>query len=443
MAITAGGVGSGLDVNGIVEQLMALERRPADLLQIKSQGYETQLSAYGRLRSAVSTFQSAMAGLGSADKFNPISASVSDSTVLSVTSDSSAVAGDYDVEITRLAQNHKMESKEFNNDDNVTNKNRNIKINLFGSAESPLQINIKNKTLSEIKDEINSATNNPGVTASLINVTTDSQRLILMAEDSGEAASITIEGNGAGIMGFQTINQDINGDPIGTDELDAEYSINGYSQTSATNNASGVIEGVSLTLKKIGSSTFTLSRNDEAIKESISEFVDAYNALHSAMSSLKEGDLSGDSSLRSIQRQVRNVFDTAPVGLGGAYSALVQVGINSDAKTGSLSLDADELDRALETDFQSVIDLFSDEEQGFAFRLEDIADRLLDNDNVIDGREDGLRDRIDDIDQDLLTWESRLALKETALRAQFAALDSLIGSLQSTSAFLTQQLGQL
>jgi flagellar hook-associated protein 2 len=92
MAITAGGVGSGLDVNGIVSQLMALERLPVVKLENQGREYESQLSAYGRLRSSLTSFQSAMEGLGSLDKFKIFSASSSDDGVLTATADSNAEA---------------------------------------------------------------------------------------------------------------------------------------------------------------------------------------------------------------------------------------------------------------------------------------------------------------------------------------------------------------
>ena len=111
------------------------------------------------------------------------------------------------------------------------------------------------------------------------------------------------------------------------------------------------------------------------------------------------------------------------------------------AKTGDISLDASRLSDALEEDFQSVAELFANDDQGFAFRLAAFADSLLDNDNVIDAREDGIRTSIDTNENQILSWESRLELKEASLRAQFAALDSLVGSLQSTSVFLAQNLG--
>ena len=120
----------------------------------------------------------------------------------------------------------------------------------------------------------------------------------------------------------------------------------------------------------------------------------------------------------------------------------MNVGLDSDARTGILSLNTSTLEDALNADFQSVAELFAHDNQGFAFRLAELADKLLQEDNIVDTREDGLRDRIRDNDNKILSWEARLELKEAALRSRFAALDSLIGSLQSTSSFLSSQLSQ-
>ena len=106
MAITAAGVGSGLDINGIISQLMALEREPVRKLQIDNREYDAQLSAYGKLSSAVSSFETAMENLGSVDKFKVFSAVSSDDETLTASASSSAAAGIYNVEVTRLALNH-------------------------------------------------------------------------------------------------------------------------------------------------------------------------------------------------------------------------------------------------------------------------------------------------------------------------------------------------
>ena len=158
------------------------------------------------------------------------------------------------------------------------------------------------------------------------------------------------------------------------------------------------------------------------------------------LETLAQGTLSGDSTLRSIASQMRSVINTAPVGLTGSYSALSQLGIKTNAESGKLELDSSEFSDALDADFAAVAELFSHDDQGFAFRFDALAESMLDTDGIIDSRQDGLNERIDRYQDQQADFERRLELKEKALRSQYAALDSLVGSLQNTSAFLLQQL---
>jgi len=442
MAITAAGVGSGLDINGIVTQLMQLERQPVFKLQSQVRSYESQLSAYGKIRSALSSFESAMEGLGSLDKFKVFAAASSDESIVTASADSSAASGIYSVDVLRLAQNHKLGSSETDLADTFSG---NLDITIGGET---LSVNTNGLTLTGIRDAINADSSNPGLTATIINTGGTSQRLILTSDESGTANSITVDetavnnvtqGITGSALGLAIANRDKDGVLLGsTAELDASYTIDGYALTASSNDASGVIDGITLSLKDLGTSTLNLSRDTEAIKESAQEFVDAYNNLYSTLNQLGKNELSGDSSVRSIQSAVRSVYNTAPVGLTGSFSSLVQIGLNSDAKTGELSLDSADFEQALDTDFQSVAELFANDDQGFAFRLADIADTLLENDGIVKSREEGIRSRIDNAEDDILSWEARLELKETALRAKYAGLDAMIGSMQSTMSFVAR-----
>jgi len=441
MAITAAGVGSGLDINGIVTQLMQLERQPVFKLERDVREYQSQLSAYGKIRSALSSFQSAMEGLGSLDKFKVYSAVSSDEEILTASTTSAAAKGTYEVEVSRLAQRHKMASDE-NADTAIFSGDLTITI----GADS-LTINPSANTLEEIRDLINNDIDNPGVTASIINVDAGQQRLVMTSEEQGYDSRLQLSGSIATSLNLSSINQVPDTGFFGgityediTDltDLDAAFTVDGFDITSSSNQASDVIDGISFELKSLGRSSLNIDRDTEEIKNSVNEFVEAYNNLYSTLNDASKGELSGDSSVRSIQSAVRSVYNTAPVGLTGSFSSLVQIGLNSDSKTGELSLDSADFEQALDTDFQSVADLFANDDQGFAFRLADIADTLLENDGVVKSREEGIRSRIDNAEDDILSWEARLELKETALRAKYASLDAMIGSMQSTMSFVAR-----
>ena len=160
--------------------------------------------------------------------------------------------------------------------------------------------------------------------------------------------------------------------------------------------------------------------------------------MFSTIATLREDELAGDSTLRSVERLMRGALNTQPVGLTGSYNALSSLGIKTDRDTGQLTLNSGEFNEALDTDFASVAQLFANDDQGYAFRFETLADSMLDNDGLIDSRVDGLNTRVKRLESDQAELERRLDLHEIAMRRQYSALDQLVGSLQSTSAFLLQ-----
>ncbi len=441
MAITASGIGSGLDVNGIVTQLMQLERRPVDLLNVKARDFEIQLSGYSKLRSAVSDFQKAMESLGSLEKFKIFSSSSADEDVVTASASSTAGAGTFSLDVQRLAENHKLGSASFLATD-VFSGSLQLQI-----GSDTMSIDASGKTLAQIRTAINEASDNPGITATILNTSATEQVLVLTAEESGSANAITVNSspsvnggvNDGNVLSFSILNKDGNGDPLSVVDLDAHFFVDGqFEFYESSNTVTEAVDGITLNLKGVGESTIAFSRDDSSIKKSVENFVSAYNKVFSLINDLSVNELSGDSSIRSIQGRIRDAMVASQAGTG-AFASLVQVGIKSDSKTGELSLDSDAFEQAMESDFNSVANLFAKDDVGVAFRLEELASQLLNKDNIIKAREDGLRTRIDDIDDQILNWEARLELKETALRSKFASLDSLVGSLQSTSAFLASK----
>ncbi len=442
MAITAAGVGSGLDIEGIVSQLMVLERQPLQAMQRRESEHRADLSAYGRLKSAVSSFESAMEGLSSEDKFKIFSTQSSDTDVLAASADDTAASGVFSIDVTRLAQHHKVSSTEHNAGAS------------FGADGDSLSISIGGEGMSvdftaamgleEIRDAINMADDNPGLSASILNTGGGKQRLILTSRESGadQQMSLSYTGGIAGNpFGFASANRDAEGLLIADlDNLDAEMSIDGFSVTSGSNSVSDVIDGLTLELKQTGSANLNVDRDDSAITSSVQRFVDAYNSLVGTIDSLQEGALSGDGNLRSIEGQLRSVMNTAPQGIDSSFSILGEVGISTE-RDGKLSFDSSKLADALEADFSGVAELFANDDQGYAFRFAALAENLQGENGVIDTREDGLNSRIDDIELRQDNFEARMELTEQSLRSRYAALDSLLGSLQSTSSFLFQQLG--
>ncbi|MBL8406305.1 MAG: flagellar hook-associated protein, partial [Candidatus Accumulibacter sp.] len=63
MAVSSPGLGSNLDVNSIVSQLMAVEKRPLTVLAQKQAGFQAKISALGSLQGTISAMQTAAGNL--------------------------------------------------------------------------------------------------------------------------------------------------------------------------------------------------------------------------------------------------------------------------------------------------------------------------------------------------------------------------------------------
>ena len=443
MAITAAGVGSGLDIETIITQLMTLERQPLNELQSQESATNADLSAYGQIKSAIENFKDTMSNLGSLDRFKIFTANSSDSDVFTAEADSDAAAGIYNLNVERLAQNHKLGSDEFLNTDTFGGTAGDALTVTVGSESLSVDLSTA-KTLAEIRDAINSDESNPGVTATILNTGESTQRLILTADESGYDSRLQLSFGGslnATTFNFSTTNQDAVGDPlIDLTQLDAAYTLDGFALTSASNSVSGVMDGLTLNLQQTGSATLSVARDTSSIEKSAKAFVSAYNTVITGLDKLRQGQLSGDSTIRGIQTQMRNVLNSPPSGLSGAFSALSEVGITTNAKTGELEFSSSDFSKALDTDFEGVAQLFANDDQGYAYRFQALADTLVDSEGVIATRQDSLNDRISQLQDSQSDWERRLDIKEQSLRSQYAALDALLGSLQSTSNYLLQNL---
>ncbi|MCB1877999.1 MAG: flagellar filament capping protein FliD [Chromatiales bacterium] len=437
-SLSAPGIGSGLDVNGIVSQLMELEQQPLVALQKRQSEFQAQLSALGQLKSAVSTFNDAMEGLSSVEKFKVFSASSGDEGVFTVDASSNAGGGTFNIQVNNLAERQKLASGPFAGGADGEVGTGTLSFTVNGESFDVL-IDGDNDSLTQIRDAINNSAENTGVVASIINESGGS-RLIFTAENTGLANTIDVSvSNATGDLGqLASANlTEIQGAADASITIDNQFTV-----SSASNSVSDVIEGVTINLESVGSAELNITRDNEAIGESVQAFADAYNNLRNALGSLGQGALSGDSTLRSVANQLRDVINTPASGLASGYSNLTEIGVSLQ-KDGSMSVDSEKLQSALDDNLAGVASLFSNESEGFAVRFQSLADSLLDTDGVLETREDGINDRLKGLQNREDQLDRRLISVEEGLRSRFSALDSLLAQLQSTSTFLTGQLASL
>ena len=438
------GVGSGLDINSIVAQLMAIEQRPLLQLDKKEAQAQAEISAYGSLKSALSGLQSSLDALKAAATFEGTAASSSDEAVFTASSDVDAIVSAYDVTVNRLAQRHKLGSSEFDagtafgggGDDELTIT--------AGAKSFTLDLSVP-KTLEEIQAAINVSANETGITAGVITGDSGKQTLVLTAEETGYDARVQLAFGGdidAATFDLKTLNRDGDGVLLAADaELDASLLGDGVAVTRGSNSINDVVEGLTLTLKGEGRAEAGISRDRELAKDAVNGFMDAYNGLRAQVSSLSQGGLSGNSILRNLESQIRGVFNQGVSGLGN-FSYMAELGITT-GETGDLELDADMLESALDEDLDSLVAFFTDETNGFSLRLDKVLDGFLQTDGLVDRMIDSTNSRIDDIERSRSTLERRLEVTESRLMQQFTALDGLVAQLTVTSDYLTRQLAVL
>jgi flagellar hook-associated protein 2 len=391
MALSAPGIGSNLDVNGIVSQLMALEARPLQALDQKEATFQAQLSAFGTLKGALSSFQTAVAGLNDASRFQAYKATIGDSSIATVSAAKTAATGNYGLEVSQLAQAQKLVALgqtsstaaigvgtltfEFGTIsggtfDDATGHYTGASFTADGAGAKAVTIGTSSNSLIGIRDAINAA--KIGISASIINDGSGAPyRLALSANDPGEAKSVKIS-----VAGDAALSNLLAHDPAATQHLaetasarNAQLKIDGVAITKASNTISDAIEGVTLNLLKtnVGApSTVTVARDSGAIKDSVETLIKAYNDVNSTIRSLssynaasKQGSiLQGDFTLIAIQSRIRATLSNVLTGTGGAYSDLTAIGI-SFQKDGTLALDSAKFQSALDSAPNDIAALFA------------------------------------------------------------------------------------
>lgn len=448
MAIQAPGVGSGLDVNSIVSQLMELEREPLRRLDTKEEEANARISAYGSLTSKLSSFQEAMDKLSSESAFKVFSSESNNEDLFTATVNSDAAAGSYSVNVLALAEKDKVATKAYTDFTTVIGEGT-LSLSVGGNSFD-VTIDGTNNTIAGLRDSINNAADNTGVTATVVTDDTG-VHLVLSSNDTGTENALTItavdnDGNNSDDSGLSSLAYDVAGGIVHRAAIstaaDSVVELDGFTVTSSSNTISGALEGVTVKAKAIGASTISVTRDDEKITTAVEDFAIAYNNLRSEISNQRKGDLEADSTLLTIEQQLASIMNSGDAVSGSKFSYLIEVGLSVNEE-GQMNLDKAALTEVLDTEFNSFVNLFSAEGEGIANRLSVLAKGFVDDDGIIDARKAGLKLQLDSIEDQKIQVDARLVSVERRIRRQFSALDVLVSNLSSTGDFLTQQLASM
>ena len=455
-SISSLGIGSGLKLGDILDSLTAAEKATLTPITKQQSSYTSKLSAYGTMKSALEAFQTANTALGKADLFT--ATTTSSSTAFSATTTGNAIAGKYTIKITQLAQAQTLTSTSTQKDSKAAIATSDSVLTIQqGGGKKPVTIDISaaNSSLNGIRDAINNA--KAGVSASVINVGNGEYRLSITSNDTGKDNGMTLSVSGdSALQTFMGFDGTSGGMKESVTAQNAELTVNNVAIENSSNTISDALEDITLNLNDVttGNQTLTITQDNTKAQTAIKDWVTAYNALQDTFSSLTKytavdpgsdaqstsnGALIGDSTLRTIQTQLKSALSNTAS--ASAFKTLAQIGITSDPSTGQLKIDDTKLTAALKKDSADVGQLIvgDGKKTGITTNIGSNLTSWLSSTGIIQAAKDGVSKTLNKLTKDYNTASDLIDQKVARYKEQFTQLDVLMSSLNNTSSYLTQQ----
>jgi flagellar hook-associated protein 2 len=381
--LTTSGLVSGLDVNGLVSQLMAIEKKPLAQLDTREAAVQQRLSAFGALKGALSSLQTAAQSLSSPSRFTGFSSTVSDSSVATVSVGANPAVGSYSLEVSSLAQAHKVATAALPATGSLGTGTLTIDFGSYAggafakdadTGSISVTVGPGEDGLAKVRDAINAA--NGAATASLVNDGTGT-RLVIASKQTGTEHALRIsvtddDGNAADAAGLSRLAYDASTGGVQNmgqtiEAKDAVAIIDGITIRSDKNTITDALEGVTLTLTKADpgrTHTLSVNRDTAAAKGAVEQFVKAWNDTAKLMRDLSAYDaankkasiLTGDTALSGIQSRLRGVLNSMQP--AGGFASLSEMGVTTN-RDGTLALDAAKLAKVAADPAKSIAAFFA------------------------------------------------------------------------------------
>ncbi len=437
---------SSLDVAGVVKGLSDNKRREPDKAIAKLYDTnKTKISAVGNFTSSLTNLQNAMKALSDGTAFKTHKTTVSEPTVLTAVTDTDAQSNTYTIDVTKLATAQKTNSVPFASSKTVLGSGSLT----FSIGDKAMTIDIKppGNTLENIRDVINKASNNPGVTASIV-TGSDGAHLTLTSASTGKQNAFKVTANGDPAL--QQLAFDPATDTATTIAQDAEFTIDGNTKaTSPTNTVASAIDGVTLTLSKVGTATMAIQTDTSAVATGLTSLVTAYNqfvALYQTLTKYDQtnqqvGALIGDATVTSIKSQMTALLGSQSSGNTAGPRSLSDLGVAFQLG-GTLKFDATQLTKALATSPGETQALLSGP-QGVTVKLDKMIADWTSSKGILSQRTANLNSSKKDIDKKSADFEITMQSFVDRITKQYTALDTMMTKLGSTSSYLQQQFDAL
>lgn len=454
-------------LSDLYDKLQAAEETKLTAIATQKTKYDAQITGYGKLQSALTTLQTAAAKLAKTDTWNSTSVS-STNTAFAATTSTNANVGEFTINVNKIAKGQVLTTAPGTIDSNTkllgetTGSNRTITITQAGADSKPMTVTLADgdTSLNGIAKAINAANGN--VSASIVKADNGDYRLMLSSKTTGTDSDMTVA-----VTGDDTLNAVIGSAALKeqVQSQNAVVNVNGIDIIRQSNTVTDALPGVTLTLKAPSTADETLSvtRSTDDNKKAVTEWVTAYNALQSTITSLTKyeppatgataqnssnGVLMGDSTIRGVQSDLRALLTNVQT---GSYAIMAQLGITqdplkgADGTFGNLKIDDKKLTQALTENPAGVQAYFVGDGKttGFATQMNNTLTEML---STSVGKEGVIQNAKDGINASLKTIAKRYDAMELSIEAtmarykkQFSDLDSLVTKFNSTASYLTSQ----
>ena len=458
--ISSPGIGSGLDVKSIVSQLVAIEKQPLDKLKLQAATVQTKISAFGQIKSMVSTLADAAGKLTSVTGWNAVSATSSNSAAVSATAIGGTLPTTFSVEVQGLAKAQATASASLLPVGGALGAGT-LRLELgqwsvspasfTPGAGVPVDIDVTaSDTVFDIASKINGA--NAGVTATVLS-DASGERLLLRSKNTGEEAGFRLSVTDADGVDDDAsgLSRLVAGSAVTQAAENARATVNGIAVTSATNTFANTVSGVTFKAEAVTTAAvdITIAKDNSALTKNIDDFVAAYNAINELLSDATKYDgttkqaglFQGDSTAIGLQNALRSAVQSVSTA-SSAFQRLADVGITQQLG-GNLAVDSAKLAKALENP-DEVKNMFRSTEsgsaQGIAVKIKALTTSLLSVDGFFKAKDATLQLSLDRNAKDQTRVSERAQAVETQLNRRYSALDTQLASLNALNAYIGQQV---
>ncbi|CAI1603596.1 Flagellar cap protein [Serratia proteamaculans] len=461
-SISSLGIGSGLDLNGLLDKLSKAEQQRLTPYTTQQTSYNAQLTAYGTLKGSLEKFDNLSKELAKPTFFNNTTASKHDQ--FAITTTDKAVAGNYSVEVLKLAQPQTLTTQAPVSDQTeklgtTGSSDRSISIT---AGNPPKNVNIPlnddQTSLVEMRDAINNA--KAGVNASIMRVGDNDYQLALSSTSTGEKSTISVQVNNDDKLG-KILNYDAVTNTGAMKQTvagqDAEIKVNGTPIKRSTNSIADALQGVTIdlktTTKKDEPQNLVISTDKTGTADKIKDWVDNYNSLLDTFNSLtkytpvktgeaqnaKNGALLGDNTLRGIQSSIKSALSAAQD--NPELKGLGNLGISTNTKTGKLEIDSTKLNKAIDEKPAQVANFFAGngKDTGMATEIHNEIQSYIKAGGIIENSTKSINTNLDRLNSQITTVTASIQNTIDRYKQQFVQLDTMMSKLGSTGNYLTQQ----